>query len=253
VAELLYNETTGEYWGASILFQGKYPHSGPKWLPLLVGRTEDEAKDSEGACFRGDKPIPRGKYWLKAKFMLVEREFNVQPDFDDAKGNVGLEFLCQINDLDYDFMALRIAVVFSGFIWNGTGFEEVGKDTYWVQRKGLYDNDIHIAFFVHEISGLNEWQVIAVDLGEIINRAFSLVEEEGVEKITIRGFQLYVEGLGVSVKAKFDYVKTRVNEVGWYDDPATFWVVVSLVVLGFLAFKMFYGYARGLYGRLRIL
>lgn len=211
IAEFYYNETTGDNWGASILFQGAYPHYGIKWLPLLIGRNEAEAKDEEFVIFKADRPIDKGNLWLETKFKVMDRNFRHDVTGDDPKGNVGLEFLASVNDMSYDeHWCVRVAVVFSGFIWNGSAFEEVSKDIYYIQRGALYDEDVHVTFWVHEISALDTWQIVKFDYGKLINKVFELLEDDGVEKLTVYGFQLYAEGIGVDVKAQFDYVRTMV-------------------------------------------
>jgi len=214
IADLFYNEKTGE-WGASILFQGKYPHSGYRWRKLLVGETLENAEFQDCAIFLSKYPIERGKYWLEAKWKLVERKFNINPLIDDAKGNVGIEFIAQINDLNYDAdycNCVRIAIVFCGFKWNGSDFEEIKKGEYWIQKGGLYDRDFHITFFVDELREIGKWQATKVDLGYYINKVFELLKDEGVEKLSIRLIQLYVEGVGVALNAQFDYVRTILNK-----------------------------------------
>ena len=137
----------------------------------------------------------------------------------EPKGNVGFELICQINDLDYNAEYrnnIRIAFVFSGFVWNGSEFEEVEKGIYWVQRKGIYDPDIHITFFVDEVKRVGEWQFTEIDLGYYINRAFELVKDEGVSSLTVRCIQLYAEGIGIYINAQFDFVEIQLRHWIFY-------------------------------------
>jgi len=211
IADLFYNETDGDSWGASILFQGEYPN-GIKYRKILGGVSEDKAKEVDYVSFSSKYPIPKGKYWLEAKWRLVDREFNVKPSFDDAKGNMGIEFIGQIGDYPYSKKAVRIAFVFCGFAWNGSDFEETPKGSHFIEKKGLYDNDVHITFFIDELKNLNEWQTTRIDLGSYINQVFELLEDEGITELKIRLIQIYVEGIGVSIHGQYDYVRAWVRD-----------------------------------------
>ena len=178
-----------------------------------MGYSQNKLLEDEECVFVRNR-IPKGVFWLKARFIILERNYKANPSFDEPKYNVGFEIMAQINDDDYhEGRALRIAIVFSGAIWNGSSFNEVDKDTWFIQNGGLYDNDVHVVFFVHEITELNKWYVVVVDLGNTINKALNLLRNEGldIKKITIRGLQLYAEALGCEIKAKFDYIKTYVT------------------------------------------
>lgn len=211
ICELYYSETRGENWGASILFQGRYPHNGIQWLPLIVGDSEQTAKDEDFCSFSGH--VPKGKFLLETRFKVVQRTFQHDVGFDDPKGNIGLDLMCSINDLDYDQESrscVHIGIIFGGFVWNGDVFEDAAEGTEWVERNAIYDPDIHVSLFVHKVSALSTWQTVVLDLGEIINRVFVLLQTDNIHKLNVYGLQLYVEGVGVDVKAQFDYIRTKV-------------------------------------------
>lgn len=210
ILELFYNETEGIDWGNSQVFQGEYPRHQAKWGSLLVGENEETAEEREdGVTF--DEKIPEETFWLKAKFKVISRKFNVDPVDDDPKGNIGLEVLCQFNDADYDKdFALRIGVMFGGFVWNGTTFNEVAKGTEWKMNGTTYDPDLHFLTWVHEITEVGEWQSVVIDYGKIFNRVFDAFEGDGLKSMTIRGLQLFAEGIGIQVKTQFDSVKTEI-------------------------------------------
>lgn len=210
ILELFYNETEGKDWGNSQVFLGKYPRHQAEWVPLRVGENEDKAVIDGYATFDGK--IPEETFWLKAKFKVTSRGFNVYPVDDDPKGNVGMEVLCQFNTIDYDSdFALRIGVMFSGFVWNGSAFNEVEKGTEWIMRGTQYDPDLHFLTWVHEMNKIGEWQSVVIDYGSIFNRVFDAFAGDGLQSITVKGLQVFAEGIGVDVKTQFDHVKTEVS------------------------------------------
>jgi hypothetical protein len=196
---------------------GSYVNASDGILELFYNETEGKENEDKAvingyATFDGVGKIPEETFWLKAKFRVISRGFNVYPVDDDPKGNVGMEVLCQFNDVDYDNdFALRIGVMFSGFVWNGSAFNEVEKGTEWIMRGTQYDPDLHFLTWVHEMTKIGEWQSVVIDYGSIFNRVFDAFAGDGLQSITVKGLQVFAEGIGIDVKTQFDYVKTEIS------------------------------------------
>lgn len=213
IVELQYCEYTGNYWGASILFQGKYPKGGIGHLPLLSGRNEKEVKETDGITFLRNYPIPKGKYWLETRFIVLNRTFLHEVAFDKAKYNVGIDLMFAVNDFDYEDLTAPVVhagLIFSGEIWqDGLGWIKVEIGDEWVFKDE--EQRFHVSMFVFKISNVNEWQVCRVDFGEYLNRIFVLLQRENVNKLTLKGVQVYAESIGAKIQAKIDYIRTVVK------------------------------------------
>lgn len=240
IAYFKYNESTGSQWGASILYQGHFVHSSmPTYSQILGGKTEATAIPTDGVTFHKDYSIPANQYFLNVKIMLVDRKKIVNVPEDCPKGNIGIELMCSYtqklpngqvispyyfnNDLSYR-NNIRIAIVISSFKWNTTlnkftDYEVAGysggSDWYW--DNSSYDNDYHLHLVRGVMNQTGVWKEFKIDLSEIISTTFSVLNSPTpiaaltsvpayIETITIRGVQVYVEGIGVSVEARMDYV-----------------------------------------------
>ncbi|MFQ6127268.1 MAG: hypothetical protein ACE5R6_22085 [Candidatus Heimdallarchaeota archaeon] len=245
IAFFKYNESTGNTWGASILYQGKYFHSLGQFQQILGGVSEERAEPTAGVTFHKDHKVEN--YFLSVKAMLVNRTY-VAPTIDDlggiSKGNIGIELMASFTQRtsagqlifpnydspnQFERSAIRIAIVISSFWWNATaekfqdyeGFGLDGGDWYW--DTSPYNNDYSLHLVRGKMPQAGVWYKFKIDLGEIISTVFSVLNSETniagltslparIETITIHGVQVYVEGVGVSIEAKMNYVYPDLSE-----------------------------------------
>lgn len=242
IAHLKYNESTGSQWGAAILYQGKYFHSQGQFGHILGGANEKTAEEREdGVTFRADNPLKTGQYFLNVSAMTVERTYlhSVDDDFGGvAKGNIGIELMASytqrmpngtVVEPDYDDLDtthrsnIRISIVISSFNWSENKFmdyPEFEGDWYW--DTGHYDNDYHMHLVRGKMENISQWYVFKIDMAEIIDTVFTVLNSETnsagltscpamIDTITIHGVQVYVEGIGILIEARIDYVQLTVE------------------------------------------
>ncbi len=215
IADLFYNETTGSDWGCSALIEGAMPHGWFSHLPILVGATKDKAENKLYCEFEKGKKL-RG-YILEAKVKFVSRNFEHEitdnTKSDVPKGNVGIDFMFAINDLNYyapesERVCVHLDLYFASFRYENGEFKENNVGDFFIVDECGYDKDIHVGWVIGEWIDDGEWHIIRVDLGDIIYKLFGKLESYGISKLRCHVWQLYIEGIGVSVHAQFDYIKT---------------------------------------------
>jgi len=207
---VFYNETKGDWYGNSGVYQGRHP-DGRNTTRLWVGGTQ-EAPD-----FRDYVVFPESmlshKFQLEAKFRILNVGFNCYPSafaFDPthARVNLGITLMCALNDSSYSVEAqtLWLDIYFAGYSVNKTHIWFIPKDSNYVD---IHD-DIHAGYFVGEVpsSRFSEWITMSIDLGDYIGKTLNLITEIDVETIRVYGFIVFVECLGAYAEVEYDYVET---------------------------------------------
>lgn len=229
-ALLQYNETTGEDWGASILQQGLLPHSKGGYKKLLVGSSLSNAEEEAGCVFHKDFPVEN--FNLKVKVMVTNLSYVCNVTGDIPKANIGFEFVCsytyrnddgELCDAPFDNPDvnvtgnIKIGIYFMQAEWNFTGstFNHISPPYEYYFKTNAYDDDYHLVLTRGEVlDDIDVWHTFSIDIQEVLWRSFHILNYHGarIETIIVKGVQLYVEGTGTSVGAKFDYVKTELGE-----------------------------------------
>lgn len=221
-------ENTGSNWSSAVVVQGRMPHDWVNHEKLLNGKDLATAKPAEGITFHRDFPIPSGKFFLKTKVKLVDRLFlvNVSESMGGVpKGDIGIALMCSFEYVGQDGKlyksdyatwdptkanAVHLDIYFSSFYWNDSTFLPIHYYTLWPDNP--YDSDYHIAITVeNQITELGVWKEITVDMAEIFSKTFNWLKAKNVVTITVHGVQVYVDGIGVSLEAQYDYIKTIVK------------------------------------------
>ncbi|MFQ6086520.1 MAG: hypothetical protein ACE5OV_00705 [Candidatus Bathyarchaeia archaeon] len=232
IAYLRYRQPDGTRWGNVNFLQGKEPHGGSNWASLLGGYTQELAEEISGVTFRRDFPIPRGKYLLKAKLKITEREWLSDVTDGEPKSNIGITLYCSfqrqgkegiyLSDYDGDTTDMRAAVIdlfFASSFWNGSAFEPIKYSHLSFTAFGVDPTVVFTA--ENQLFELNAWKEVVFDLGDIISKAFDLLRELDIMAFTVHGAQFYVESSGVLIAAQFDYIKTELVSQSYFffQDP----------------------------------
>lgn len=215
LATLFYNESTGDEWGGTVLVQGKLPHEWGKYLQPLEGLTKANAKPVEYVTFENKSPIPEGKFLLKVKVMVTERNYTVFGSYREAVSNVGVDLMFGFDEANYNdpdtgkTVAIHADVILGRVAWDNSTKTETHTPNQSVISPSPYDKDYHLTLIRGQITQLNTWHTFKIDLSEIINTIFSLTKSE-----TIRyyGAQVYTDGIGSYTTAIFDCVETTVDQ-----------------------------------------
>jgi len=224
VLDLFNNETTGRDWGSSIVIQGRFPHDDRRLRArqLLVGPEKSRAEDKEYCEFQRVRSIPQRSFWLEVRLRferrVVEREEVDVLRAESPSGDVGIDLIFAINDLDYDGTpygqrcCVHFDIIFAGFRFNGSWIE-ISEGTVRIFEDGGYgDGDIHVSYYVYRWRMDGRWQTVQVDIGRLINELFANLSKYDVEKLRLYGWQLYVDGIGLSVNVQFDYMRTVLSQ-----------------------------------------
>lgn len=215
VATLCMSEPDGTEWGWCSFSQGDcawriYPD-------MLYGKTSNESERIPYDCgveFRRDSPLALDKYFLRVRAVLDNRTFLHEVEGDDTKVNMGV---CVYGSYVWDGVELNywgesdgdnnnytvIDVYVSSAFWNGSDFEPLIY-THMVDR----DNGFTVALTVREWQLEKEgvWRIFEIDFGWVLAEAFELLPEK-LESFIVRAVQFYVEGSGVYVEGRFDFVQ----------------------------------------------
>lgn len=204
---LFYNETKGDWFGNSGVYQGKHP-DGRYTQQLCVGRTSETANFSDYVVF--PKSMMNDKFRLKAKFRILKMGFNRYPKVLDpnARVNLGITLMCAINDDPFNVEAqtLWLDVYFAGYSLNENDIWVIHKDDNYTASPA----DIHAGYFVDEVdpSDFGKWHETSIDLGDYISKTLNLLTETDIKTIRVYGFIVFVESLGAYAEVEYDYVET---------------------------------------------
>jgi len=206
---LFYNETSGDWYGNSGVFQGIHTDGRHTNHSLWIGRTPEEANFSEHVIFL--KSMLSGKFWLEAKFRIVRIGFNRYPSVFDtthARVNLGLTLMCAIDDKAFNLEAqtLWLDIYLAGYSLKENDIEVIPKDSNYAQ----YNEDIHAGYFVGEVhpSDFGEWVEMSIDLGDYISRTLNFIAEIDIKTVRVYGFILFVECLGAYAEVEYDCMET---------------------------------------------
>jgi len=223
VLKLFYNETTGNYYGNSGVFQGNHT-DGRYAHQLLVGKFLGKAFSRKYVVF--PKNMERGKFWLEVKFKINGIGFNCYPNanfFDPthARVNLGITLMCAINEEDFNLKAqtLWLDIYFAGYCLNKNDVWVIPKNenycasNVYTDYPNVHDNDIHAGFFAREVSSqdFGKWITSTIDLGDYISKTLNLITEVNAKTIRVYGFIVFVECLGAYCSCEYDYIKTYVT------------------------------------------
>jgi len=210
ILHLFYNETEGDWYGNSGVYQGRHS-DGRNTTRLWVGGTSETTNFSDYVIF--PKSMLSSKFQLKAKFRILNMGFNCYPSvfvFDPthARVNLGITLMCALNDNPYsdEAQTLWLDIYFAGHCLTET-------DTWLILENASYvdiHDDVHAGYFVGEVppSDFGEWITMTIDLGDYIGKTLNLITEIDVETIRVYGFIVFVECLGAYAEVEYDYVET---------------------------------------------
>lgn len=207
VLHLFYNETKGEWFGNSGVFQSRHK-DGRYTNQLWVGRSEEEANSSDYVIL--PKSMLSGKFWLNATFKILKMGFNRYPSALDpnARINLGLTLMCAINDEPFtpEAQTLWLDIYFAGYSLNEANIWVIKKDEKYV----TIHEDIHAGYFVWEVnpSELGKEISISVDLGEYISKTLNIITQVDIKTIRVYGFIVFVECLGAYAEVEYDQIET---------------------------------------------
>jgi len=151
ILHLFYNETKGDWFGNSGVYQGRHPDGRSTTNQLLVGRTPGTANFGDYVVF--PKSMMSDKFGLEAKFRILRMDFNrypTDPTLDtNARVNLGITLMCAINDDPFNAEAqtLWLDVYFAGYSLNENDKWAIRKDENYNARLA----DIHAGYFVDEV------------------------------------------------------------------------------------------------------
>lgn len=211
ILHLFYNETEGDWYGNSGVYQGRQP-DGRNTTRLWVERTSETANFSDYVIF--PKSMLSNKFQLRAKFRILNMGFNCYPSvfaFDPthARVNLGITLMCATNDNPYSVEAqtLWLDIYFAGYSVDETHIWFIPENANYVD----YHDDVHAGYFVGEVpsSDFGEWITMSIDLGDYISKTLNLITEIDVETIRVYGFIVFVECLGAYAEVEYDYVETH--------------------------------------------
>lgn len=207
---VFYNETKGDWYGNSGVYQGRHP-DGRNTSQLWVDGTSETADFRDYVVF--PRSMPSDKFQLEAKFRILNMGFNCYPSvfaFDPthARVNLGITLMCALNDSPYSVEAqtLWLDIYFAGYSVDET-------HTWFIPENASYvdiHDDVHAGYFVGEVppSDFGEWITMTIDLGDYIGKTLNLITEVDVETIRVYGFIVFVECLGAYAEVEYDYVET---------------------------------------------
>ena len=208
ILHLFYNETTGEWFGNSGVYQGN--HTDERYTTQLwAGRSLEEANFSDYVIF--PKSMMSNKFWLNVKFRILKMGFNRYPNVLDpnARVNLGITLMCAINDKPFNLEAqtLWLDIYFAGYSLNETNIWVILKDENYV----AYYDDIYAGYFVGEVptTDFGKWIIMSIDLGDYISKTLNLITKIDIKTIRVYGFIVFVECLGAYAEVEYDYVETH--------------------------------------------
>jgi len=213
ILHLFYNETKGDWYGNSGLFQGRHP-DGRYTHQLLAGRSSQEASFSDYVIF--PKSIMSDEFWLDTKFKISRMGFNCYPSVlhpTHSRVNLGITLICAINDEPFSLEAqtLWLDVYFAGFCLNETDIWVIPENGNYVD----YPDDVHAGYFVGEVhsADFGKWITMSRDLGDYICKTLKLITQADIKTVRVYGFIVFVECLGAYAEVEYDHVETHWDPV----------------------------------------
>jgi len=210
ILHLFYNETSGDWFGNSGVFQGNHTDGRSTNHALWAGESPEEADFSDYVTF--PRAMFSGKFGLEARFRIIRMGFNRYPtnqtlDYN-ARVNLGITLMCAINDKPFNLesQTLWLDIYFAGYSLNE-------NDIWVIQKDENYNDtlaDIHAGYFVDEVdpSDFGEWHETSIDLGDYISKTLKLITETDIKTIRVYGFIVFVECLGAYAEVEYDYTET---------------------------------------------
>jgi len=142
---LFYNETDGDSYGNSGVYQGRHP-DGRHTSQLWIGRSSEEANFSDYVIF--PKSMMSDKFLLNVSFRIHRMGFNLYPSASDpnARVNLGLTLMCAINDKPFTLEAqtLWLDIYFAGYSLNENDIWFISEDANYTDDP----DDVHAGYFV---------------------------------------------------------------------------------------------------------
>jgi len=220
VAHLCYNETSGSGWATASLSQGELPHNWGRHPLLLGGCSQEVSSPTPGVTFHRDRLPRENEYILRSKVLVVRREFLADVVNGTPKNNVGITLYCSYRhnctlwsdyfNPDYNVSsAIYIDIFFSSSNWTSTVFEPIEYRHHAFGDPWTKDHVI-VLTVPNQVELVGEWREISVDMRWVFDFVFSYLPSN-IESITVRGAQIYSEGIGCLIDCKIDYVKMEIN------------------------------------------
>lgn len=193
--EMMFCGSDNDTWGNSKVIQGR-----TLWATCGSLMT---SKNGEGVGYL-KKGLKVGSYWLECVYRVVNRTFVYTPALGDAKANFGFDFSCSVNDdsLESSSSAV-IALHFIDSKYVDGAFVETGLG--WWAGSVPTDSYQHYFAFVDDFEAVGVWRTCRVDLGDFFNKAMSRLD--GVSRLRVYGYQLYVEGVGTAMTVDVDKIE----------------------------------------------
>lgn len=209
ILHLFYNETSGDWYGNSGVFQGRHA-DGRYTHQLWVGRSPEKANFSDFVIL--PKQMLSDKFWLETRFRIVMMGFNCYPSVlhpTHARVNLGITLMCALDDKPFnlDAQTLWLDIYFAGYCLNESHVWVIPENGNYVD----YYDDVHAGYFVGEVhsSDFGKWIAMSIDLGDYISKTLNLITEIDIKTIRVYGFIVFVECLGAYAEVEYDYAETH--------------------------------------------